>query len=92
MTNLSPDQSVWRRRFSRGRILVGVPAALGLLLAGALLAGLAWPRLAAIKDQRERIDELKAKEASLPLLKLQRTKTDGELQKAQQQQTKKMDV
>ena len=29
MTNLSPDQSVWRRRFSRGRILVGVPAALG---------------------------------------------------------------
>ena len=87
MTNLSPDQSVWRRRFSRGRILVGVPAALGLLLAGALLAGLAWPRLAAIKDQRERIDELKAKEASLPLLKLQRTKTDGELQKAQLQQS-----
>ena len=87
MTNLSPDQSVWRRRFSRGRILVGAPAALGVVLAGALLAGLAWPRLAAIKDQRERIDELKAKEASLPTLKLQRTKTDGELQKAQQQQS-----
>lgn len=87
MTNLSPDQSVWRRRFSRGRILVGVPAALGVLLAGALLAGLAWPRLAAIKDQRERIDALKAKEASLPTLKLQRAKTDGELQKVQQQQS-----
>ena len=87
MTNLSPDQSVWRRRFSRGRILVGVPAALGVLLAGALLAGLAWPRLAAIQAQRERIAALKAKEASLPTLKLQRTKTDGELEKAQQQQS-----
>ena len=42
MTNLSPDQSVWRRRFSRGRILVGVPAAFGVVLAGALfvLAGM----------------------------------------------------
>ena len=87
MTNLSPDQSVWRRRFSRGRILVGLPAALGVLLAGALLAGLAWPRLAAIQAQRERIAALKAKEASLPTLKLQRTKTDGELEKAQQQQS-----
>ena len=87
MTNLSPDQSVWRRRFSRGRILVGVPAALGVLLAWALLAGLAWPRLAAIQAQRERIAALKAKEASLPTLKLQRTKTDGELEKAQQQQS-----
>ena len=87
MTNLSPDQSVWRRRFSRGRILVGAPAALGILLAGALLAGQAWPRLAAIQAQRERIAALKAKEASLPTLKLQRTKTDGELEKAQQQQS-----
>ena len=86
MTNLSPDQSVWRRRFSRGRILVGAPAAIGVVLAGALLAGLAWPRLGVIEEQRQRMDDLKAKEASLPQLKLQRTKTQVELQKAQQQQ------
>ena len=87
MTNLSPDQSVWRRRFSRGRILVGAPAAFGVVLAGALLAGLAWPRLGVIEEQRQRMDDLKAKEASLPQLKLQRTKTKVELQKAQQQQS-----
>lgn len=86
MTNLSPDQSVWRRRFSRGRILVGAPVAFGVVLAGALLAGLAWPRLGVIEEQRQRMDDLKAKEASLPQLKLQRTKTQVELQKAQQQQ------
>lgn len=86
MTNLSPDQSVWRRRFSRGRILVGAPAAFGVVLAGALLAGLGWPRLGVIEEQRQRMDDLKAKEASLPQLKLQRTKTQVELQKAQQQQ------
>ncbi|MBL6801266.1 MAG: hypothetical protein ISQ51_06385 [Synechococcus sp. BS307-5m-G37] len=87
MTNLSPDQSVWRRRFSRGRILVGAPAAFGVVLAGALFAGLAWPRLGVIEEQRQRMDDLKAKEASLPQLKLQRTKTQVELQKAQQQQS-----
>ena len=87
MTNLSPDQSVWRRRFSRGRILVGAPAAFGVVLAGALLAGLAWPRLGVIEDQRQRLDDLKAKEASLPQLKLQRTKTQVELKQAQQQQS-----
>ena len=86
MTNLSPDQSVWRRRFSRGRILVGAPVAFGVVLAGALLAGLAWPRLGVIEEQRQRMDDLKAKEATLPQLKLQRTKTQVELQKAQQQQ------
>lgn len=87
MTNLSADPSVWRRRFSRGRILVGAPAALGVVLAGALLAGLAWPRWGAIEEQRQRLDDLKAKEASLPQLKLQRTQTDVELEKAQQQQS-----
>ena len=87
MTNLSPDQSVWRRRFSRGRILVGAPAAFGVVLAGALLAGLAWPRLGVIEDQRQRLDDLKAKEASLPQLKLQRTKTQVDLKQAQQQQS-----
>ena len=87
MTNLSPDQSVWRRRFSRGRILVGAPAAFGVVLAGALLAGLAWPRLGVIEDQRQRVDDLKAKEASLPQLKLQRTKTQVDLKQAQQQQS-----
>ena len=87
MTNLSPDQSVWRRRFSRGRILVGAPAAFGVVLAGTLLGGLAWPRLGVIEEQRQRMDDLKAKEASLPQLKLQRTKTQVELQKAQQQQS-----
>ena len=87
MTNLSPDQSVWRRRFSRGRILVGVPAAFGVVLAGALLAGLAWPRLGVIEEQRQRMDDLKAKEASLPQLKLQRTKTQVDLKQVQQQQS-----
>ena len=56
MTNLSPDQSVWRRRFSRGRILVGVPAAFGVVLAGALLTGLAWPRLGVIEEKLETAD------------------------------------
>ena len=65
---------------------MGVPATLGVVLAGVLLVGLAWPRLEVIAEQRQRMDDLKAKEASLPQLKLQRTKTQVELRKAQQQQ------
>lgn len=86
MTNLSPDQSLWRRRFSRGRLLQGAPLALGVIVAASALGLVGGPKLASILDQNKRIDDLKAKKASLPQLKLMRSQAAIELQQAQQQQ------
>jgi type IV pilus assembly protein PilO len=86
LTNLSPDRSAWRHRITRERVLVSVPALLGLALAAGVFAAVGVPTLDRLDQQRQRITELESKRDTLPLLEAQRKQSDQDLNKALQQQ------
>ena len=66
MTNLSSDRPKWRQRFSRERVLIGVPVVTGLVAALALAVIDGKPRLERLSVQTDRLEELRRKQAALP--------------------------
>ena len=92
MTNLSPDRPAWRHRITRERVLVSVPALLGLVLAGGLFSGVGWPGLDRLDQQRARIAELESKRDTLPLLEAQLKQSDTSLNEAMQKQALLVDL
>ena len=92
MTNLSPDRPAWRHRITRERVLVAVPAVLGLALASGVFAAVGWPGLDRFDQQRQRIAELESKRDTLPLLEAQLKQGDKSLDEAMQQQALLVDL
>ena len=92
MTNLSPDRPAWRHRITRERVLVAVPAVLGLALASGVFAAVGWPGLDRFDQQRQRIAELENKRDTLPLLEAQLRQGDKSLDEAMQQQALLVDL
>ena len=92
MTNLSPELPAWRRRFTRERVLVGVPMLLALLVVALLAVVDGWPRLGRLQEQQERLEELRRKQASLPGLQRQLSKAEIRSQQVAQQQTLLVDL
>ena len=92
MTNLSPDRPAWRHRITRERVLVAVPALLGVALASGVFAAVGWPGLDRLDQQRQRIAELENKRDTLPLLEAQLKQGDKRLGEAMQQQALLVDL
>ena len=92
MTNLSPSESVWKRRFSRERLLVGAPLATGVVVLVCLLIFDGWPRLGRLQEQQERLEELRLKQASLPGLLRQLAKQENRAQQVAQEQALLVDL
>ena len=92
MTNLSPELPAWRRRFTRERVLVGVPVLVALLVVALLAVVDGWPRLGRLQEQQERLEELRRKQASLPGLQRQLSKAEIRAQQVAQQQTLLVDL
>jgi len=92
LTNLSPDRPAWRHRITRERVLVAVPAVLGLALASGVFAAVGWPGLDRFDQQRQRIAELESKRDTLPLLEAQLKQGDKSLDEAMQQQALLVDL
>ena len=92
MTNLSPELPAWRRRFTRERVLVGVPVLVALVVVALLAVVDGWPRLGRMQEQQERLEELRRKQASLPGLQRQLTKAEIRAQQVAQQQTLLVDL
>jgi len=92
LTNLSPDRPAWRHRITRERVLVAVPAVLGLALASGVFAAVGWPGLDRLDQQRQRIAELENKRDTLPLLEAQLKQGDKSLGEAMQQQALLVDL
>ena len=92
MTNLSPDRSAWRHRITRERVLVTVPALLGLALATGVFAAVGSPTWDRLDQQRQRITELESKRDTLPLLEAQLKQSDQALSEAMQQQALLVDL
>ena len=92
MTNLSPDRPAWRHRITRERVLVSVPALLGLALAAGVFAAVGMPTLDQLDQQRQRITELESKRDTLPLLEAQRKQSDQDLNEALQRQAQLVDL
>ena len=92
MTNLSPELPAWRRRFTRERVLVGVPVLAALLVVALLAVVDGWPRLGRLQEQQERLEELRRKQASLPGLQRQLSKAEIRAQQVAQQQTLLVDL
>jgi type IV pilus assembly protein PilO len=92
VTNLSPDQPAWARRFTRERLLFGLPMLLGGLLAAALLLIVGWPRWGSLQQQQQRLEALLVKQASLPLLEQQLAKAEQQERTAQEQQSLLVDL
>ena len=86
MTNLSPDRPAWRHRITRERVLVAVPAVIGLALASGVFAAVGWPGLDRLDQQRQRIAELESRRDTLPLLEAQLKRSDKSMSEAMQQQ------
>ncbi len=92
MTNLSPDRPAWRQRITRERVLVAVPALLGLVMAGGVFAAVGWPALERIDQQQQRIADLESKRDTLPLLDAQFKQSNNALTEAMQQQARLVDL
>ena len=92
MTNLSPELPAWRRRFTRERVLVGVPVLVALVVVALLAVVDGWPRLGRMQEQQERLEELRRKQASLPGLQRQLTKAEIRAQQVAQQQALLVDL
>ena len=92
MTNLSPELPAWRRRFTRDRVLVGVPVLVALVVVALLAVVDGWPRLGRMQEQQERLEELRRKQASLPGLQRQLTKAEIRAQQVAQQQALLVDL
>lgn len=92
MTNLSPELPSWRRRFTRERVLVGVPVLVALLVVALLAVVDGWPRLGRMQEQQERLEELRRKQASLPGLQRQLSKAEIRAQQVAQQQSLLVDL
>ena len=92
MTNLSPELPAWRRRFTRERVLVGVPVLVALVVVAVLAVVDGWPRLGRMQEQQERLEELRRKQASLPGLQRQLTKAEIRAQQVAQQQALLVDL
>jgi type IV pilus assembly protein PilO len=86
VTNLSPDQPAWAQRFTQERLLFGLPILVGGLLAAALLLIAGWPRWGSLQQQHQRLEALRAKQSSLPLLETQLAKAEQQEQAARDQQ------
>lgn len=92
MTNLSPEVSPWRRRFSRERLIVGLPLLVGVVGLSSLLLWDAWPRLGRLQEQKERLEDLRFKQASLPGLRRELSKQQIRAQKVAQEQALLVDL
>lgn len=92
MTNLSASASVWKRRFSRERLLVGIPVVAGVGVFVSLMILDGWPRLGRLQEQQERLQELRLKQASLPGLLRQLAKQEVRAQQVAQEQALLIDL
>ena len=92
MTNLSSDRPAWQHRITRERVLISIPALLGLVLAGGMFAALGWPALERFDQQRQRIAELESKRNTLPLLESQLKQSDKNLLQVMGQQALLVDL
>ena len=92
MTNLSAALPIWKRRFSRERVLVGAPVLAAVVVVAGLLLLDGWPRLGRLQEQQERLEELRLKQASLPGLRRQLAKQEIRAQEVAQQQALLVDL
>lgn len=92
MTNLSPDRPAWAQRRWRRRLLFGMPILAGVVVAAALMLIDGWPRFTRLQSQGERLEALRQKQASLPLLEQQLAKAEQQERTAQEQQALLVDL
>ena len=84
MTNLSPDAA--QPRFTRERILLGLPLLPGLLIAALLGWLMLRPTLEQLKTSELRLEELRQMQRKLPVLKRQVADAEIALRQAEDQQ------
>ena len=84
MTNLISSAS--RQWFTRGRVLVGIPVAIGLFAGALLSAFVIRPLGQDVQKLEERRDDLLQLQRNLPVLEVKLKKAASELEQAQQQQ------
>jgi len=77
---------------TRERVLVAVPAVIGLALASGVFVAVGWPGLDRLDQQRQRIEELESKRDTLPLLEAQVKQGDKSMSEAIQQQALLVDL
>ena len=90
MTNLIPSARL--RWITRGRVLVGLPIAFGLLLTLPLLLVFLLPAWQDTKELEQRRDSLKQLQRNLPALEQQLEKARSALEEAEQQQALLIDL
>ena len=90
MTNLIPSSR--RRWITRGRVLVGLPIAFGLLLTLPLLLVFLLPAWQDTQELEQRRDSLQQLQRNLPALEQQLEKARSALEEAEQQQALLIDL
>ena len=90
MTNLIPSER--RQWITRGRVLVGLPIAFGLLLTLPLLLVFLLPAWQDTQELEQRRDSLKQLQRNLPALEQQLEKARSALEEAEQQQALLIDL
>ena len=84
MTNLlSTPQQRW---LTRGRLLVGLPLGIGVVVSAAVVLVAVLPVVQEVRDLEERRDALLSLERSLPALERQLPQAEAELQAAEEKQ------
>ena len=90
MTNLIPSER--RQWITRGRVLVGLPIAVGLLLTLPLLLVFLLPAWQDTQELEQRRDSLQQLQRNLPALEQQLEKARSALEEAEQQQALLIDL
>lgn len=85
MTNLQASVSP-QQQLLRQRLLIGVPIAVGGLLAAVVIGALVVPQWLRLRTDSERLDELLALQQRIPLLRGQLDQTAQNQEKAERQQ------
>ncbi len=73
-------------------MLIGTPVITGVVVLACLLIFDGWPRVGRLQEQRERLQELRLKQASLPGLRRQLAKQEIRAQQVAQQQALLVDL
>ena len=81
MTNLQAGQA---RGFKREWLLLGIPAAVGLVLSLGLGAALLWPAWQRLQSDQRELEQLAEQRRRLPLLRAQLLKLTDNVQQAEQ--------
>ncbi len=92
MTNLSPDLPSWKRKFTRERLLLGLPILVGGFVAAGFAVLIVMPAQERMAEQQQRLEILREKKLALPGLKKQLSQAEADALKHKQQQDLLVDL